>query len=342
MEKLNWGIIGLGRIAENFSKGFLEVNNANLLAVASKDLVKLKKYKDDYNLEEKFLFKNYEDLINCSDVDIIYIALPNSLHYYWTSKIIDIDKNVLVEKPATIKFCEAETIYKKLVNKNLFFGEAFMYRFLPQTELVTNCLKNAEIGEINSMISSFGMNILTKKKFLFFNKKKKIDPDDRKFNLKLGGGSIYDLGCYPSSFSLLINSFLGQNKIDHVKVFNIFKEIGKTGVDIHSSAELSFESGFNSKIFSSFKKNLGNKSIIYGKNGKIILEDTWKGKSVIIQKNFKKTKEYNFTNRNNIYSYQIEKISENILKGIKRIKYPGMKIEETVSNMQIIENWLKG
>ena len=176
MEKLNWGIIGLGRIAERFSEGFLEVNNARLLSVASKNLVKLDSYKNKYKIEEKYLFNSYEELIDCNDIDIVYIALPNSLHHQWVLKIIEKDKNVLVEKPATMNFSEAESIKNKLIGKNLFFGEAFMYRYLPQTKFVIDILQNKDIGEIYSMNSRFGINILTKRKFLFFNKKKKIDP----------------------------------------------------------------------------------------------------------------------------------------------------------------------
>jgi scyllo-inositol 2-dehydrogenase (NADP+) len=171
MKKLNWGIIGLGRIAESFSKGFFEVNNAKLLSVASTDVTKLKKFKEIHNLEEKYLFRNYEDLISCKDVDIVYIALPNSLHHYWISKVIQKKKNVLVEKPATTNLVEAKSIYDKVMDKKIFFGEAFMYRYLPQTKLVIEILKNQEIGEIYSMDSSFGMNLLTKKKFFFFEKK---------------------------------------------------------------------------------------------------------------------------------------------------------------------------
>ena len=75
MEKVNWGIIGLGRIAEVFSNAFEEAENAKLLAVASKDQKKLNHFKDLFDLENKFLFKNYEDLMSCSDIDIIYLSL---------------------------------------------------------------------------------------------------------------------------------------------------------------------------------------------------------------------------------------------------------------------------
>ena len=77
MENINWGILGLGDIAHTFSKGFVESSNAKLLAVSSKDNRKLNKFKDEFNIENKFLFDDYEDLITCKEVDVVYIALPN-------------------------------------------------------------------------------------------------------------------------------------------------------------------------------------------------------------------------------------------------------------------------
>ena len=173
MEKVNWGIIGLGRIAEVFSNAFGEAENAQLLAVASREQKKLNHFKNHFNLENKFLFDNYEDLISCNDIDIVYIALPNSLHHQWIIECIKNKKNILVEKPATLTFAEAIDIKRNLDNKNLFFGEAFMYRYLPQINLVINTIKNKEIGNLLSMETSFGMNLLTKKKFFLLKKKKK-------------------------------------------------------------------------------------------------------------------------------------------------------------------------
>ena len=174
MEKLNWGIIGLGRIADSFSNGFFDTKNANLIAVASRDNKKLQKYKETFNLETKFLFNNYYDLIKCKDVDIIYLALPNNLHYYWASKIIENNKNILLEKPATLSVFEAVSISKSLEGKDLLFTEASIYRYLPQIKVLIEILKSQELGEVFSMESSFGINLLTKKKFYFLKKKKRL------------------------------------------------------------------------------------------------------------------------------------------------------------------------
>jgi len=338
MEKVNWGIIGLGRIAEVFSNAFGEAENAQLLAVASREQKKLNHFKNHFNLESKFLFDNYEDLISCDDIDIVYIALPNSLHHQWIIECIKNKKNILVEKPATLTFAEAIDIKRNLDNKNLFFGEAFMYRYLPQINLVINTIKNKEIGNLLSMETSFGMNLLTKKKFFLLKKKKKIDHKERKFNKKLGGGCIFDLGCYSSSFSLLIASLIDNHNINNLKLINIQNEMGETGVDIDSYAEILFENGFKSKIQSSFKRNLGNQSTITGDKGSLIINDTWKGNRII-----KKIDNYNeeleLNTFKNIYTHQIIQISKNIINNENRPNFPGMNLDETILNSKIIEKW---
>ena len=65
MEKVNWGIIGLGNIARKFSEAFEETENSNLLAVASKNKDKINFFKEKHQLENKFLFNEKNNFINC-------------------------------------------------------------------------------------------------------------------------------------------------------------------------------------------------------------------------------------------------------------------------------------
>jgi predicted dehydrogenase len=340
MTKLNWGIIGLGNIAIKFSNAFNDIQNARLLAVASMDSDKLKTFGEKFEIKKKFQFEKYENLLNCNEVDIIYITLPNSLHKKWVLKALKNKKNVLVEKPAVMNFTEANQIKNYLNSNNLFFSEAFMYRYHPQINSVIDMIKKNKIGSLLSMESSFGVNILTKKKW-FFIKKKKIDPKSRLFNKDLGGGCILDIGCYPSSFSILIGSIIGRINQDNFKIYNIKTEIGKTNVDIDSSAELLFQNGFKSKISASFKNHLGFSSVIYGDNGTITLTDTWTGGDIIL-----KTRDYNdhiiMQDQNiNVYAYQIKEISQRLLNGINSSSFPVMSLNETLTNAKVLENWMK-
>ncbi len=340
MEKINWGIIGLGDIANKFSEGFNETSNAKLLSISSKNSQKLNDFQRKFNIEKKYCFNNYEDLINCSEVDIVYIALPNSLHHFWVLKCIQNQKHVLVEKPATLNYQEIKDIDKSLKNKNLFFGEAFMYRYLPHINLVLNIIKNQEIGNIVSMNSYFGINILTKKKFFFYNKKRNINPNNRLFNKDLGGGCILDLGCYPISLSILIASLTNNLKETDIKVLDIKKELGETNVDIEAYAKLLFNDSFFSQIGTSFKNQLGGISEIIGDKGSIKINSSWFGGDKVI-KTIKGNNYIIDSNTNkNIYSYQIENISKNLSLNIFQPQYPGMSLKETLLNMYIIDEWL--
>ena len=339
MNKINWGIIGLGNIAQSFSEGFYGVKNSNLLAISSLNKLKIDKFKSKFKIDNKYVFNDYEKLINCKEVDIVYIALPNSYHYKWILKCIENNKRILVEKPAFQNFNEAQKIKKRIKENELFFSEGFMYRYHPQINKILKIINNNEIGELMSMESSFGLNLLTKKKLFFFNKKKKINPKNRLFNKELGGGCILDLGCYPSSFSLLIASQLKKINYNNFQITNVKKEIGETGVEIDSEAELKFENNFNSKIKASFKKDLGSSSVIYGSKGSILINDTWNGDGIskIIGK---KTFKYEKNNIKNIFSYEIESISQKILDGINDSSFSGINLDETILNSKILEDWL--
>jgi predicted dehydrogenase len=340
MKKINWGIIGLGNIAQSFSDGFFNVNNSKLLAVSSRDSKKLERFKKKFDIHKNYVFNDYEEILDCKDVDIIYIALPNNFHYKWIIKAIKKNKRILVEKPAVLNFSDAKKIQKKILEKNLFFTEGYMYRFYPQIKKIIEIIKNQEIGIPFSMETSFGSNLLTKKKFIFFNKKKKIDSSNRLFNKELGGGCILDLGCYTTSFSLLIASLVKNINYKNFKLKNVKKKIGSTGVEIDAEGELIFEGGFISKIKASFEKNIGNKTVINGDKGSLIIKDIWFGKGEIEKIIYgKKTKIKNDIDKN-IYSYQIEAISKCLIENKNEIFFPGFKIEDTLQNTKILENWL--
>jgi len=340
MQKINWGIIGLGNIAQSFSNGFFNVDNSKLLAVASRDSNKLERFKKKFDIQKNYVFNDYEEILNCSEVDIIYITLPNNFHYEWIIKAINKNKRILVEKPAVLNFSDAKKIQKKILEKNLFFTEGYMYRFYPQIKKIIEIINNQKIGTPFSMETSFGSNLLTKKKFIFFNRSKKVDPNNRLFNKKLGGGCILDLGCYTTSFSFLIASLVKNINYKNVELKNVKKKIGTTGVEIDAEGELIFEGGFISKIKASFEKNIGNKTVINGDRGSLIIKDTWFGKGEIEKIIYgKKTKIRNDLNKN-IYSYQIEAISKCLIENKNEIFFPGFKIEDTLQNTKILENWL--
>ena len=339
MKHVNWGIIGLGAIATKLANAIKLSSNARLLGVSSKNKDRIEYFKENFDIQNNYCFNNYEDLLNSKDIDIVYIALPNSLHFEWISRCIEKKKKVLVEKPAVLNFKEIDYIKNKI--GDIFFAEGFMYVYHPQILKVLSLIKEERIGRLISMESNFGIDIMNKKNFFGFKIKRKINEKNRLFNKELGGGAILDLGCYPVSFSSLIGLFNQDNEYSKINVKNIRKEIGNTGVDLNSSADLYFDNGFKSKIRASFNKNLGQRSFITGTEGVIILENTWTADKPIIEVKGKKNEKFHIESAKNVYIYEIEALSKCIIENKNKPDFPGLNLNDTLRNTKILDEWLK-
>ena len=339
MNQVNWGIIGLGAIAFQFAKGFKDTNCAKLLSIASKHLDKLNKFKEGFKIDNNYCFNNYENLIDNKDIDIVYIALPTSLHYEWIIKCLDAGKKVLVEKPATMNVIEIKEIKDRYIDKEIFFSEAFMYMYHPQIVKVFEIINQGEIGELISMESNYGVNILTKRNFFGLNKVKKLNKSNRIFNKELGGGVILDIGCYPVSLSTLIASQISNIDYNKVKVINIEKYMRPNEVEIDASMEIIFENNFKSHVLASFTKKLGTRTSILGKKGEIVIENTWLANPPTITVKKGQDKIINFDSCLNTFSYEIEALSKCILENKAKPDFPNLTIDDIIGNMKIIDKW---
>tara|TARA_B100002052_G_scaffold137113_1_gene125677 strand:- start:511 stop:1539 length:1029 start_codon:yes stop_codon:yes gene_type:complete len=337
MSEIKWGIIGLGNIAFEFASAFTEIKNSKLLGIASNDSRRLNKFREHFELDKNYCFSNYEDLIKNKEIDIVYIALPHNFHFDWINQCIDLKKNILSEKPATINLSQIKIINQKLNKNNIFFAEGFMYSYHPQLFKLFEILNEKIIGEILKMESSFGVNIVEKKNFLGF-KRIKINEKSRLFKKELAGGCILDLGCYPTSLSVLISKFKSNKLNDKFKINKSKILMGPTNVEIEASAQIEFQNEFKSDVKCSFRENLGEVTKIIGSKGEIIIPHSWKCRPSKIIVN---SKEYNVDNLyKNIFSYEIETISNFIINKKKDPEFPAINRFETEVNMGILEKWI--
>ena len=341
MNKINWGIIGLGNIANKFAEGFVSVDNASIKGVSSKNKDKLNLFKENFNIEDKFCFNDYNDLISCPEIDIIYIALPNSLHSFYINECLKNKKNVLVEKPAFLNFKDYNLTKKILINEKIYFTEGFMYRHLPYIKKLKEIINSNILGKVTKIESVFNIRVFKQKKF-FGIKFKKPDYSNRLFNKELGGGAILDVGCYPLSLGTLINSLSYNVNLENIKLIKSRTLYCDSKVDIFSEAEFNFDNKFNSKITCSFKDKLNQSSKIYFEHGHLDIYETWvPGKNMTIEMTNRNEKtQINFKNNDNIYSYQIINISEQILGKKVEANFPSISINEIGINTKLLEDWI--
>ena len=92
-----WGILSTARIAERIVEGARLSQDAQIVAVGSRDLARAQAYASEHGIER--VHGSYEDLLADPEVDAVYIPLPNSLHVPWTVQALEAGKHVLCEKP---------------------------------------------------------------------------------------------------------------------------------------------------------------------------------------------------------------------------------------------------
>ena len=146
---MNWGIIGLGKIAnkaaETFS--FLRQEGEKLTAVASRDYEKAREFGEKYGAEK--FYGSYSEIFNDKDVDAIYISTPNNMHYSEIKEALLNGKHVLCEKPMALIPSEYNELYTIAKEKGLFLMEAYWVYFLPGAFALRDMYK--EIGEIEEI-----------------------------------------------------------------------------------------------------------------------------------------------------------------------------------------------
>ena len=141
MSSIKWGIIGPGNIAHKFADGLKESFSGQLIAIASTSEERRRNFGDKYNITDSFRFSNYQDLLNCNEVDAVYISTPHTLHAEWTIKAAGKGKHVLCEKPAAINLKEGQQIIEVVRQAGVFYMEGFMYRCHPQIPALLKIIK---------------------------------------------------------------------------------------------------------------------------------------------------------------------------------------------------------
>tara|TARA_Y100001980_G_C14516544_1_gene291860 strand:+ start:108 stop:1142 length:1035 start_codon:yes stop_codon:yes gene_type:complete len=341
MKKISWGIIGLGNIANKFADAFTIVDNANLKGIASLNNNKLIDFKKKFKINNEFCFNKYEDLISSSSVDIVYIALPNSLHAKYIQYSINKKKNILVEKPAFTNIKEFTITKDLLAKKKIFFSEAFMYRYLPYFQSCKEIIQNNLLGNVIDMHSKFNIRVYKQRNF-FGIKIRKPDYSNRLFNKTLGGGAILDIGCYPLSLSTFINSLTYNVELKDICFENVKSEYCENGVDISSSLSINFGNKFSSKIACSFKDDFNQQTIINFEKGSLQIDHSWiPGQNNLIEKKIgNQTSKIEFKNNKNIYSYQIQNISNQLLNKKTTPEFPSMTLNEIEMNTKLLNDWI--
>jgi len=226
---LNWGLLSTARINRALITPLQVSKRNHLLAVGSRK----QESADAYAKEQKIprAYGSYESLLADPEIDVIYNPLPNHLHTEWTIKAVKAGKHVLCEKPLALNVDEVDAIQYAARKHGRVVAEAFMYRHHPQTLEALEIVKSGSLGTLKLIRGSFS--------FLLSRE------GDVRLNPEWGGGSIWDVGCYPISYARTI---VGENPLE---VFG-WQVTGQTGIDETFVGQMKFGGDVHAQFDSSF------------------------------------------------------------------------------------------
>lgn len=243
---INWGIIGLGNIANKFAQDLLTVENAKLYAVASRSQAKANAFARKYKATKAYA--SYEALAKDPNIDAVYIATPHVFHKENTLLCLEHGIAVLCEKPFAMNAEEVEQMISKAKEKNVLLMEALWTYFLPHYQFVIHALNNKTYGNLLKLEADFGF-------------KSNHSKNSRVWEKSLGGGSLLDIGIYPIFAAL---STLGIPNSMHAEA-----TYTETGVDSSCSMVFNYNQNITAILKSSFLEKTPTEAIFYCENATI-------------------------------------------------------------------------
>ena len=246
--KIRWGILGCGRIARKFAADLRLVEDAELIAAASRNKETLDSFAKDFPC--KHLHNSYEGLAMNDEVDVIYVATPHSHHHEHTLLCLNHNKAVLCEKAFAINTKQAKQMIDTAREKKVFLMEALWSKFLPHYKKLMELLEQKTLGDIKSVLVNFGF---------------KTGPHSAKrlFDPELGGGTLLDIGIY--------NVFITISVLGIPDSIEAIMTPSSTGIDEQIAVTFKYNNGAMAQLFSSFTTNLPIHAEINGTEGNITL-----------------------------------------------------------------------
>ena len=182
MHKFKWGILSTANIGiKRLIPAILAGSSGEISAIASRDAARAAAVAQRFGIARSY--GSYEALLEDPAIEAIYNPLPNHLHVEWTIKALRAGKHVLCEKPIALNAQEARTMIDARNASGRQVIEAFMVRHHPQWQRMREWVRAGRIGNVGAIQSAFLFTML--------------DPNNVRNKPELGGGALYDVGCYP-------------------------------------------------------------------------------------------------------------------------------------------------
>lgn len=310
---VRWGVLStanIGRIAVN--PAIQASRNGRLDAVASRDGARARAFADAHGIPRAYA--DYESLVSDPEIDALYIPLPNSMHREWSIRALEQGKHVLCEKPLALNATECREIADAAESNGRLLMEAFMYRFHPRTEALLQVVQDGDLGALRAVRSAFTFRLSR--------------PTDVRFDPALGGGALYDVGCYCVNAS---RSVIGDEPVE----VQAFANWGATGVDLELAGLLRFASGAHAHFDCALTAERREVVEVAGTDASVTMEGAFlpgRGEVELVERRSGGSTRRRFPGADE-YVLMVEHFADAV-RGRVALRYPAL---EAASNMAVID-----
>ncbi|MFF4013890.1 Gfo/Idh/MocA family protein [Streptomyces sp. NPDC001843] len=249
-QSVRWGILATGGIAAAFAADLVDLPDAELVAVASRNEESARAFAERFGIPRAY--GDWESLAKDGDIDVVYVATPHSAHRVAAGLCLEAGRNVLCEKPFTLNLREAEELVGSARERGRFLMEAMWMYCNPLIRRLKALVDDGAIGEVRTVQADFGLA-------------GPFPPAHRLRDPALGGGALLDLGVYPVSFAHLL---LGAPSDVTARA-----TLSAEGVDLQTGALLSFGDGALASVHCSIVGGTSVSASVTGSRGRIDIPD---------------------------------------------------------------------
>jgi predicted dehydrogenase len=307
-----WGIIGPGRIAAKFASAINYTEGSEVYAVASRDKERAEDFARTHHA--KISYNTYEELVKDPEVDIIYIATPNAFHCEQAILCLEHNKPVLCEKPMALDRMEVTRMINTAKEHDCFLMEGMWSRFMPAVNKVLE-IKEEAIGQLQYVRADFGIQA-------------PFDPQNRLYNIKLGGGSLLDVGIYPLFLTVLL--------FGEPQTIQAVGKLAVTGADEYCHILFQYPGGETASIFSSITTRTSLTAELAGTKGRIMMHNPWyRTNNITVEKINEEAEQLSFPHEHNGFEYQVRHVMDCLDKRLK--ESPLMPLDFTLTMSRIMD-----
>ncbi|GAB3617236.1 Gfo/Idh/MocA family oxidoreductase [Okibacterium endophyticum] len=246
---LRWGVLAPGRIASSFVGAVLEHTQQRVVAAASRSIERAEEFCARTGVERAY--GSYEQLVEDPEIDVVYIAAPQSEHLALGLLALRAGKNTVIEKPLATNAADARTLVSQAHDAGVFLMEAMWSRYHPKTSVIRRLIAEGALGEVRSVVADFGHAV-------------PADVAHRLYRPELGGGALLDLGIYPVQFSSMVAGRPAS--------ITAVGGLTTTGVDAYSTSILQHASGVQSTLTTTLLTRTPSRAYIAGTSAHIELD----------------------------------------------------------------------